>query len=62
MPRTLASRELLVERLEHMAARSPQRSAYPSISFDAAHHFGSAAFRTVKLAAPASGSSVKVAQ
>ena len=62
MPRTLASRELFVERLEHMAARSPQRSAYPSISFDATHHFGSAAFRIVKLPARAGGSSAKVEQ
>lgn len=60
MPRTLASRELFIERMEHMAGRSPQRSAYTSVSFDATHHFGSAAFRVIKLPAPAGGSSAKV--
>lgn len=44
MPRTLASRELFIERIEHMAAVSPHRSAYPAVSFDPIHHVASAAF------------------
>jgi hypothetical protein len=40
IPRTLASREYFIERIEHMASQSPNRSAYPTLSFDAVRRFG----------------------
>ena len=41
-PRTLDSREYFLERIEHMASRSPSRSAYPEIVFGVQRRFGSA--------------------
>ncbi len=40
-PRTLDSREYFIERIEHMAARSPNRSAYPAVSFGPQRRFAS---------------------
>jgi hypothetical protein len=40
-PRTLDSREYFIERMEHMAARSPNRSAYPAVSFGPQRRFAS---------------------
>ena len=40
-PRTLDSREYFLERTEHMAARSPNRSAYPAVSFGPLRRFAS---------------------
>jgi hypothetical protein len=41
IPGTLSSREYFVERIEHMAGRSPMPSAYPRLSFDFTRRFGS---------------------
>jgi mono/diheme cytochrome c family protein len=41
VPRTLDSREYFVETIEHMASRSVQPTAYPSVSFDPKRRFGS---------------------
>jgi hypothetical protein len=49
MPGTLGSREYFVERLEHMAGRSPHRSAYQKIDFDATRHVGSAACQILRM-------------
>jgi hypothetical protein len=42
-PRALASREYFVERIEHMASRSPTRGAYAAVSFDPSRRFASSA-------------------
>jgi len=52
VPGTLASREYFIERIEHMASRSPIPSAYPRLSFDFARRFGSLGCYVLK--APAS--------
>jgi hypothetical protein len=49
-PRTLESREYFVERIEHMTSRSPQRSAYPSVTFDARRRFASLGCYILELA------------
>jgi hypothetical protein len=49
MPGTLGSREYFIERLEHMAGRTAQRSAYERISFDATRRFGSVACYILKV-------------
>ncbi len=41
MPRTLGSREYFVETIEHMAGRSVNPTAYPSVSFDSRRRFAS---------------------
>ena len=41
MPRTLGSREYFVETIEHMASRSLNPTAYPSVSFDSGRRFAS---------------------
>ena len=41
-PHTLESREYFIERLEHLASSSPQRSTYPSLSFGLRRRFASA--------------------
>lgn len=41
-PRALDSREYFLERVEHMAGRSPSRSAYPEVIFGVERRFGSA--------------------
>jgi hypothetical protein len=41
-PRAVDSREYFVERIEHMAGRSPNRSAYPETIFGVQRRFGSA--------------------
>lgn len=41
IPRVLSSREYLIERIEHMAARSPQPSAYPALSLGPQRRFAS---------------------
>jgi hypothetical protein len=41
-PRTLESREYFIERIEHMASRSPLLSTYPSVSFGPRRRFASA--------------------
>jgi hypothetical protein len=41
IPGALSSREYFVERIEHMASRSPMPSAYPRLSFDFTRRFGS---------------------
>jgi hypothetical protein len=60
MPRSIQSRELFVERLEHMIGPSPHRSAYASLSVNALHRYASAAFRIVKAPAENGGSPTKV--
>jgi hypothetical protein len=41
-PRTLESREYFIERIEHMASRSPLRSTYPAVNFGPRRRFASA--------------------
>jgi hypothetical protein len=41
MPRTLGSRDYFVETIEHMAGRSLNPTAYPSVSFDPRRRFAS---------------------
>jgi hypothetical protein len=41
MPRTLGSREYFVETIEHMAGRSLNPTAYPSVSFEPGRRFAS---------------------
>lgn len=41
-PRTLESREYFIERLEHLASRSPHRSTYPTVNFGPPRRFASA--------------------
>jgi len=41
IPGALTSREYFIERIEHMAGRSPHRAAFPSVSFDARRRFAS---------------------
>lgn len=53
-PRTLESREYFIERLEHLASRSPHRSTYPAISFSSRRRFASAGGYVLK-APPVSG-------
>lgn len=60
MPRTLASREYFIERIEHMAARTPNRSAYPAIRFDTGQRFGSASCSLLRLPATPGGTFRKV--
>jgi len=52
IPGTLLSREYFIERMEHMASRSPMPSAYPRLSFDFTRRFGSLGCYVLK--APAS--------
>lgn len=52
IPGTLESREYFIERIEHMASRSPIPSAYPRLSFDFTRRFGSLGCYVLK--APAS--------
>jgi len=40
-PRAITSREYFVEQIEHMVGRSPQRSAYPSVSLAPLRRFAS---------------------
>jgi hypothetical protein len=47
-PRTLLSREYFLERIEHMAARSPNRSAYAAVSFGPQRRFGSSVCHVLK--------------
>lgn len=42
LPRTLGSREYFIERIEHMASRTPMPTAYPSVTFDPKRRFASA--------------------
>jgi hypothetical protein len=60
IPRTLASREYFVERIEHMASRSAHRSAYPGIRFDSVRRFGSDSCSVLKLPAISGGPFRKV--
>lgn len=53
-PRATDSREYFIERIEHMAARSPHRSTYPTIAFGPQRRFASAGGYVLK-APPASG-------
>jgi len=48
-PRTLISRDYFIERLEHMAARSPSRSAYSAVSFGPQRRFASSGCDVLKL-------------
>jgi hypothetical protein len=48
-PRTLVSREYFLERIEHMAARSPNRPAYPSVSFGPERRFASSGCQILKV-------------
>jgi mono/diheme cytochrome c family protein len=50
-PRALVSREYFLERMEHMAARSPNRSAYPAVSFGPQRRFGSSGCQVLKVPA-----------
>ena len=49
MPGTLESREYFLERIEHMAGRSPNPSAHPGMSFDPTHRVGYSVCRIVKV-------------
>jgi cytochrome oxidase Cu insertion factor (SCO1/SenC/PrrC family) len=50
-PRTLDSREYFVERIEHMAGRTPHRSTFPALSFDPGRRFGSTGCFVLKVPA-----------
>ena len=60
MPRTLGSREYFIERIEHMAGRSVNPSAYPSVTFDAQRRFASAGSYVLKMPTAPGGSFRKV--
>lgn len=60
IPRALASREYFIERIEHMASRSPHRSAYPAIRFDSGRRFGSDGCSVLKLPVTSGGLFKKV--
>lgn len=60
VPRTLGSREYFIERIEHMAARTPNRSAYPGLRFDSGQRFGSASCSLLRLPATPGGTFRKV--
>jgi hypothetical protein len=61
VPRTLDSREYFVERIEHMAGRSPSRSEYPSVSFDPRRRIASLGCSLLKMPAAPGGGFRKVA-
>jgi hypothetical protein len=48
-PRTLVSREYFLERIEHMAARSPNRPALPAVSFGPERRFASSGCHILKV-------------
>ena len=51
LPRTIASREYFIERIEHMAGKSLQPTAYPSVTFGATRRPASAGCYLFKLPA-----------
>lgn len=59
-PRALGSREYFVELVEHMVGRSPQRSAYPTLSLSAQRRFASLGCYVLKIPADPGGTFRKV--
>ncbi len=58
-PRALDSREYFVEQIEHMVGRSPQRSAYPTLSLSARRRFASLGCFVLKFPSEPGGAFVK---
>ncbi len=59
-PRVLESREYFVEQIEHMVGRSPQRSAYPSLSLSPQRRFASLGCSVLKIPSTPRGSYTQV--
>lgn len=59
-PRTIESREYLIEQLEHMVGRSPLRSAYPGISLGPGRRFASLGCAVLKVPSEPNGAFTKV--
>ena len=55
-PRAIGSREYFVEQIEHMVGRSPQRSAFPTLSLGAGRRFASLGCALLKVPPESGGS------